>query len=68
MGLAQPFTTPIGVGRVIRGWDIGFLDMRVGERRVLIIPPELGYGAGGAGGVIPPNATLVFTVELIDFK
>ena len=62
----QPFQTPIGVGRVIRGWDIAFLDMKVGEKRVLIIPPELGYGAQGAGGAIPPNATLLFVVELLD--
>lgn len=62
----QPFTTPIGVQRVIQGWDIAFTDMKVGEKRVLFIPPELGYGSRGAGGIIPPNATLVFDVELLD--
>jgi peptidylprolyl isomerase len=62
----QPFQTPIGVGRVIKGWDEAFLDMKVGEKRVLIIPPELGYGAQGTpGGPIPANATLVFDVELV---
>jgi peptidylprolyl isomerase len=61
-----PFETEIGVGRVIQGWDIAFTNMRVGEKRVLFIPADLGYGARGAGGVIPPNADLVFDVELID--
>jgi peptidylprolyl isomerase len=61
----QPFQTQIGVGRVIKGWDEAFLGMKVGEKRVLIIPPDLGYGARGAPGAIPPNATLVFDVELM---
>jgi FKBP-type peptidyl-prolyl cis-trans isomerase len=62
----QPFEVPIGVGRVIRGWDEAFLTMEVGEKRRLVIPPALGYGARGAGGVIPPNAHLIFDVELLD--
>ena len=64
----EPFEFPLGAGRVIRGWDEGVVGMKVGGKRTLIIPSHMGYGARGAGGVIPPNATLIFDVELVELR
>lgn len=66
--LGQPFEFAIGEGKVIAGWDQGVASMKVGGKRTLIVPPELAYGASGIGGLIPPNATLLFEVELLEVK
>jgi len=64
----DPFVFPLGAGRVIRGWDEGFAGMQIGGKRILIIPPDMAYGDRGAGGVIPPNATLIFEVDLLEIQ
>jgi peptidylprolyl isomerase len=64
----EPIAFPLGQGRVIKGWDEGVAKLRVGDQATLIIPPQLGYGAKGAGGVIPPDATLIFIIEVVDVK
>lgn len=64
----EPFSFPVGMGMVIKGWDEGLQKLSVGDHATLIIPPSIGYGSGGAGGVIPPNATLIFIIEVLGIK
>jgi peptidylprolyl isomerase len=64
----EPFSFPVGAGMVIKGWDEGLQVLRIGDHATLVIPPEIGYGASGAGGVIPPNATLIFIIEVLGVK
>jgi FKBP-type peptidyl-prolyl cis-trans isomerase len=64
----EPFSFPVGAGMVIKGWDEGLQKLRIGDHAILTIPPSIGYGASGAGGVIPPNATLIFIIEVIGVK
>ncbi len=64
----EPFSFPLGAGRVIKGWDEGIAKLRVGDQAILVIPPSIGYGSRGAGQTIPPDATLIFIVELVDIK
>ena len=64
----DPFSFPLGAGQVIRGWDEGFAGMQIGGKRILVIPSDMGYGTRGAGGVIPPNATLMFEVDLLEIQ
>lgn len=64
----EPFTFPLGQGKVIKGWDEGIAKLRIGDQAILVIPPSIGYGSRGAGAVIPPDATLIFIVELVDIK
>jgi FKBP-type peptidyl-prolyl cis-trans isomerase len=64
----EPFSFPVGAGMVIKGWDEGLQKLRIGDHATLIIPPSIGYGANGAGGVIPPNATLIFIIEVLGVK
>ena len=64
----EPFSFPVGAGMVIKGWDEGLQNLRIGDHATLIIPPEIGYGASGAGGVIPPNATLIFIIEVLGIE